>query len=169
MSRQAIPVLLLQLACVAACADGASGPSVDGPITFSALVDGRVWSQADTALISAYFGPRIGFTMVAWRTAAGVKSEAVSVRASSAFGLGAYTLAGVQGNCDAGFLGPIQSGTVTPVYCTASAHTGRLQITGVDTILQVIAGTFSFRAVRADSTVITVVGGQFRVPYTVFQ
>jgi hypothetical protein len=142
---------------------------VEGPITFSALVDGRVWSQTDSSLISAYLGPRSGFSIVAWRAAAGVKTEAVALRASNATGLGTYPLAGVQGNADAGFVGPIQSGTVTPIYGTDSAHTGHLRITALDTVSQIIAGTFSFRAARPDGTVITVVGGQFRVPYGVVQ
>jgi phosphatidylethanolamine-binding protein (PEBP) family uncharacterized protein len=92
-------------------------------------------------------------------------TEVVVVTSSRARGLGAYTLTGVNGNPDAGYIGPMPPGAPAPVYVTDSTHRGRLHITAIDTIMRVVAGSFSFQGIRSDSTLLAVVAGQFRVRY----
>jgi hypothetical protein len=139
-----------------------AGPDASGPEFFKASIDGSAWPPTDSIVQGAILHPPGGRFYI---QAADVRDTSRSDRLAIAgdfHGLGHYQLAGIYSSAAAVYARPDGS-----FFETTEQHRGRLTITGLDTVNQVVAGTFSFVAKRvADTLTVRVANGAFRVQYS---
>jgi hypothetical protein len=67
------------------------------------------------------------------------------------------------GNADAAYN---LNGTENRSYKTNGAASGFLTITKLDPIMQIVSGTFYFKAINAPGDTVNVTNGRFDMPYT---
>ncbi len=153
--------------CLQACSEGA-GPDLTGPLYLRGTLGSMPW-QADTdsaGTLTLHSDPASLLVAGYRRRADGFLHEAVYVYTGAFHGEGYYPLEASTGGPDAGILVQDTAGPdPTGEYYVTSQRPGTLHITGFDSVTQLVAGTFAFRATDTTSGVTIPVSGSFRLRY----
>jgi hypothetical protein len=145
-----------------------------GANTFGCLIDGQAFVPQNRSILQ---GPDIQcdyiftaggyyFTVVASNKnnsiikQVNIGTDFLAIAQGQTYALKTYT----SGNANASYtlfptIGEVQ-------YSTNNSTSGQLTITKLDTINQIVSGTFYFKAVNAPGETVSVTDGRFDMPYT---
>ena len=150
---------------VVACSDPA-GPNLNGPLLFTAQVDGTAWTPNNGANTEVYLTPEGNFLLRAirrdtlFRAVDGIAVVGIQVR-----GPGRYALTsdwdrdyGLYATYD-----PVNS--THTLFLSTPPNTGEIEITQIDAATRRIAGRFNFEAQQVDEVRRVSIQGAFRVVY----
>jgi hypothetical protein len=149
----------------AACSDPA-GPGTEGPLGFSARLDGSPWTANAPATAEAHLTAEGYFQVRAFRRDSLFRAiDGIAVVVRHVQGSGRYPLTS-DFDRDYGIYGAFDPINLTDTTFLSTPTTGELEITQIDTVARRIAGRFSFEAEQIDGTRrVRIEAGVFRVVY----
>ncbi len=157
-----LPLLATMLAC-----ESPLSPGTEGPPMFRAAVDHQPWPPADSpAVFTASVSVPGALTIVAAiRTTDGHTRHLMGMSIPDFHGPGRYPLSSAQTAPWALLRRTGDAGA--EVFVSGADDNDFIQITAIDTLTRIVAGTFGFTARSAGGvgTTVEVTGGSFRVPY----
>jgi hypothetical protein len=157
-------IAVLVLASAAGCSDG-QGPSLDGPPTMTATVDGAAWLP-NAGEVFGLLQSGTAFIAARRLSDGGQTEELIQIEFDTAepFRSATYTLAGGPA---AFAVFTVRTGPQTEaVYGTDPQHTGSLTIEAADAADSVVVGSFAFEAQQLGGTALRRIAGRFRVRYS---
>lgn len=153
---------LILVAALAACSDPA-GPGTDGPLMWSARLDGVPWTPQVGIVVAHVTSSGYLFVAAFRQDSVGGTQDAMGIQVANYAGPGHYALDTVAFDGNYGVYLPAPVG---PGFLTSTAHPGEIWITEQDTASRRVAGVFHFRAdAEVGSTSVDITSGLFRAVY----
>ena len=149
----------------AACSDPA-GPGTEGPLGFSARLDGSPWTANAPPSAEAHLTAEGYFQIRAFRRDSLFRAiDGIAVVVRHVQGSGRYPLTS-DFDRDYGIYGAFDPINLTDTTFLSTPGIGELEITQIDTVARRIAGRFSFEAEQIDGPRrVRIEAGIFRVAY----
>jgi len=161
ISMQTHPyVALLALLALHACGQP-TGPGIDGPLMFAALIDDSPW-QPDSQFRLALLRPGDSRFYIQGAERIDSLTDIRIVLSGRFRGLGPYALGGETSENVAAYFAADGH-----YYLSSQDNPGQITFTAFDTVTQIVAGRFAFLGVRPyDGGTLRVTEGRFRLRYT---